>query len=403
MTKPSGASAVNRSSLFVSPEPPFPMIGGGPIRSASLFEYLAERSQVDVITFRQPGEPDPRARFPPGRAHSIYVVDLPLHSKSAPARLLRNLGRAWRGRPPLADRFSGFESEIGAALAGKRYDMAFIEHFWCAAYEPVLRRHCEQVYLDLHNIESVWHAKLAASENPAAGLIHQRFAQASEVQERELLPRFDALLVTSAADADRVRSLAPAAKCVVYPNALPEIARPSVQERNVIVFSGNLEYQPNILCIQYFQRRIWPSIRDACPGLIWEIIGKNPHLIEEVTRGDKRIHVIGPVADAVPHIASALVAVVPLLAGSGTRIKILEAWAAATAVVSTTIGAEGLDYRNEENLMIADAPSGFSDAVVQLVGDRQRRDHIGSLGRTQYERSYTWRSAFAALDRNLTC
>ena len=112
------------------------MIGGGPIRSASVLAYLAERSLVDVITFRQPGDPDPREAFPPGLAHSIWVVDLPLHSKSAPARIARNLGRAWRGRPPLIDRFSGFETQIKSALAGKRYGIAIIEHFWCASYLP---------------------------------------------------------------------------------------------------------------------------------------------------------------------------------------------------------------------------------------------------------------------------
>ena len=80
--KPSGASAANRRTLFLSPEPPFPMIGGGPIRSASVFEYLTQRSLVDVITFRQPGDPDPRERFPPGaRTLSLYVIDLPAHSK----------------------------------------------------------------------------------------------------------------------------------------------------------------------------------------------------------------------------------------------------------------------------------------------------------------------------------
>jgi len=403
MTKPSGVFDSRGKSLLLSPESPFPMIGGGPIRSASVFEYLTRRSEVDVITFRQPGSPDPRDSFPPGRAHRIDIIDLPVHSNSAPARLFRNLERAWHGRPPLTDRFSGFASRIESALAGRRYGTAIIEHFWCASYLELLRPHCACVYLDLHNIESVWHAKLAASENLLMGPIHRRFARASEVLERELLPRFDALLVTSEVDAERVRLLAPAAKCVVYPNALPDIAQPSVPERNVIVFSGNLEYRPNISAIQFFVRRVWPSVREQCPGLIWEIIGKNPHLIWGLVKGDDRIHVAGPVQDAVERIAAAKVAIVPLLAGSGTRIKILEAWAAGTAVISTTIGAEGLECETGENVIIVDEPSGFSEAVIDLARDQQMRAHIGLSGRRQYERRYTWKTAFAALDRNLTC
>jgi glycosyltransferase involved in cell wall biosynthesis len=401
--KPSGAFAANRRTLFLSPEPPFPTIGGGPIRSASLFEYLSERSQVDVITFRQSGDPDPRERFPPGRAHHIYVVDLPVHSKSAPARVLRNLKRAVHSRPPLMDRFSGFAAEIGRAIAGQQYDWALIEHFWCAEYEPLLRTHCKQVYLDLHNIESRWHAKLADTENQAVGLIYRRFAQASEKLERELFPRFDALLVTSDADGKRVLAIAPEAKCVIFPNALPYLQKPIRPERNSIVFSGNLEYQPNVSAVRYFRNSIWPSVRERCPLLSWEIIGKNPHSITGIVQGDDRIRIIGPVDDAVTAIAGAAVAVVPLLAGSGTRIKILEAWAAATAVVSTSIGAEGLDYRSGDNLMIADDPSGFSESVVSLVGSADRRQSLGLSGRKHYEESYTWGNAFAELDRNLTC
>jgi glycosyltransferase involved in cell wall biosynthesis len=120
-------------------------------------------------------------------------------------------------------------------------------------------------------------------------------------------------------------------------------------------------------------------------------------------QGDDRIRLIGPVDDAVVAIAGAAAAVVPLLAGSGTRIKILEAWAAGTAVVSTSIGAEGLEYLSGENLMIADDPSGFSEAVMSLVESGDRRQAIGLSGRTQYEQRYTWSTAFAELDRNLTC
>ena len=217
------------------------MTGGGPIRSASLFEYLAKRSLVDVITFRQPGDPDPRERFPVGRTHNIYVVDLPVHSKSTPARIIRNLARAARNKPPLTDRFSGFDRQISQAVAGQHYDLAVIEHFWCAQYEGLLRRHCEHLYLDLHNIESEWHASLALSGSTGANFIHRQFAQASVKLEKKLLPRFDALLVTSVHDGERVRELAPTAKCVIYPNALPEIGLPMKSERNVIVFTGNLE------------------------------------------------------------------------------------------------------------------------------------------------------------------
>ncbi len=402
MKKPSGGSASRPSALFVSPEPPFPIIGGGALRSASIFEYLQGRYRTDVITFRQPGAPDPRDRFPVGEARDIHVIDLPHHSKAPVARLGRNLNRALQGRPPLIDRFSGFEKEIAEAVSGQHYDVGVIEHFWCATYEAQLRSCCRRIILDLHNIESAWHAALAATESRATGLLYRRFADACRNLERELLPRFDQVLVTSGKDAARVGELCPDVTCCVYPNALPEIPRPSKAEREVIVFSGNLEYQPNISGIRYFRNEIWPTVRQSCPELIWEIIGKHPGAVTHCIDGDYRIRLVGEVEDAVPRIASAKVAIVPLLAGSGTRMKILEAWAAATAVVSTSIGAEGLEAVNGEHLIIADKAPDFASSVVRLVTHEPERVQIRDTGRGLFERSYTWPRAWETIEQCLT-
>ncbi len=102
--------------------------------------------------------------------------------------------------------------------------------------------------------------------------------------------------------------------------------------------------------------------------------------------------------DAVASLAEAQVAVVPLLAGSGTRLKILEAWAAGTAVVSTTLGAEGLDARDGEHLLLADQPDGFADAVSGLLASPMDRARIGAAGRRLYEQRYTWPGVWRDLE-----
>ena len=139
----------------------------------------------------------------------------------------------------------------------------------------------------------------------------------------------------------------------------------------MVVFSGNLEYHPNISAVRFFRRRVWPRLRARWPKLRWRLVGKNPRGVAAFTAGDARIEVTGPVPDAVPEIARAKVAVVPLLAGSGTRLKILEAWAAGVAVVSTSVGAEGLDARDGEHLLLADDAASFADAVDRLLRDRR--------------------------------
>src|SRR5579862_980092 len=165
MNKLSSASGTRPNALFLSPEAPYPAIGGGSLRSASLLEYLAREYAVHLITFREPGAPDPAQAVPPGRICRLDVLDLPYHSKRAAARTARNLSRAWRGSPPLIDRFAGFESALEPMLGDRHYDLAIVEHFWCAPYVDKLRPRSRRVVLDLHNIESEWHHNLAAGES----------------------------------------------------------------------------------------------------------------------------------------------------------------------------------------------------------------------------------------------
>ncbi len=384
-------------ALFLTPESPYPSIGGGPLRAASLLEYLAQHYSLDVIVFRQPGEADPRLAFPLGKVREIHVLDLPLHSKSTQARALRNGIRLLLNRPPLLDRFSGFGPSLDRIMSGRHYDVGIIEHFWCAPYLEQLRASCQSVVIDLHNIESSWHQRLAETSTAGPAMAHQRFAAAYRKMEGKLLPRFDQVLVTSTADRDLITPFVTPATITVYPNTLPQSPLPRKAEQFSIVFTGNLEYQPNISAVQFFHAKIWPRLREQWPGLIWEIIGKNPQAISNIVRGDPSIRLTGPVPDAVEAIARSRVAVVPVLAGSGTRVKILEAWAAATPVVSTTLGAEGLDCVSGESILIADGPAEFAEAVSNLMESAHERNRIGQAGRQLYETSYTWQAAWRSL------
>jgi len=367
--KPPGVPSMN-SALFLSPEPPIPGSGGGGLRSASLLEYLRRKYSVDVVDFT-----------------------LRPHSKSFAAKAWRNSMRLLRGVPPLFDRYSGYEDQLAARIGAAKYSLGVIEHFWCAAYAPLLRRRCEALVLDLHNIESDLAQTHARAANWPASWASARFASAYRKLEREWLPQFDILLAPSEEDALRIQH----PRVIVYPNALPEIACPQVPEEDCIVFSGNLEYHPNIEAVRWFRTSIWPRIRERCPATGWRLIGKNPEAVARWTSGDDRIRVIGPVEDAVAAIARAKIAVVPLLSGSGTRFKILEAWAAQRAVVSTPIGAAGLGAQDGRHLLIRESPEAFATAVDQLLGDAARRAALGQAGRQLYLDRFTWDAAWAKL------
>jgi glycosyltransferase involved in cell wall biosynthesis len=216
--------------------------------------------------------------------------------------------------------------------------------------------------------------------------------------ERRWLPRYDRVLVPSAEDAAVVRRLAPDARVAVYPNAIPRSSEPARGDEEAVVFSGNMEYHPNRTAVRYFRREIWPSLRQQAPNVVWRLVGKNPEAIAEFTAGDPRIEVAGAVGNAIAELARSRVAVVPLLAGSGTRLKILEAWAAGLPVVSTSIGAEGLGAHDGEHLLIADDPTGFGQATLQLLTRADLRRKLATAGRLLLDKEFTWETAWRNLE-----
>ena len=386
------------SALFLSPEAPYPLHGGGALRSASLLHGLARTHEVDLLVFRQPGAPDPRASLPAGLVRWVFVLDLPANRRDPLARVARNAVRLARRVPPLVDRFSGFGGRIAEMLAGSQYDLGIVEHSWCAAYWDQISAVCRQTVLDLHNVESVLHARCAADRSERAAFAHRVFRRAALDLERRWFPRYSRILTASEADAGLVRAIAPEARITVYPNAIPLVPEPAHADENVIAFSGNLEYHPNISAVRFFRTEVWPLLREQCPDLVWRLIGRNPAAVARYTSGDARIEVTGPVPDAVEALARCRVAVVPIRTGSGTRFKILEAWAAGVAVVSTTLGAEGLPVENGDNLLLADTPADFAQAVTRLLNCCTLRQGFGSAGRLLLEKEFTWQAAWKKLN-----
>jgi glycosyltransferase involved in cell wall biosynthesis len=391
-------AAPKPGALLLCPETPYPLAGGGALRTASLLHHLNRGYDVDLIVFRQPGAADPRGQLPVGLARHLTVLDLPANGRSFASRALRNASRVARRIPPLVDRFSAFGDAIAAAVKDRSYEIGVIEHFWAAPYVEEIAGVCRRTILDLHNVESVLHARCAEVEGPAAAMAHRIFGNASLDLERRYFLRFSTVLAASQQDAETVRSIAPGARVTVYPNALPPTPLPPRGDDEAIVFSGNMEYHPNRAAVRYFRAAIWPLLRDRWPRLTWRLVGKNPDAIRCFTGGDPRIELVGPVENAVVELARSLVAVVPLLSGSGTRLKILEAWAAGLPVVATPLGAEGIPVRNGETVLLADTPHTFADAVTRLLTCTELRHKLGEAGRSLLEKEFTWETAWGKLD-----
>ena len=298
----------------------------------------ADDTTPTLLVFRQPGADDPAKSHTAGLvAAHLAVIDLPANRRTAAARAARNALRVARRVPPLVDRFAGFGARGGGARQGRRYDIGIVEHFWCAPYLEQLAAVCGRTVLDLHNVESVLHQRCAAADGGAAGIGASRLRSAPRANWSGVA----AALRRGAGDVggrcrDGPRDRARRARCGLSERDPARRRCRRGGDDEAIVFSGNMEYHPNRSAVRFFRREVWPLLRERWPRLVWRLVGKNPEAVREFTSGDPRIEVAGAVDDAVAELARCRAAVVPLLAGSGTRLKILEAWAAGLPVVSTT-------------------------------------------------------------------
>jgi glycosyltransferase involved in cell wall biosynthesis len=384
--------------VMLAPEPPYPLQGGGAYRTASLLHYFARFAEVDLIQFSETGQP---ALLPAGLVRHQHVIPLPPHSKGTLARYLRNARRALQGVPPLIDRLAGFSAQVEKALGSEHYDLGIVEHFWCAPYLDQMRRHATHTLLDLHNIESVLDARCAEWSSGLLRAGHQRFARAYRICEAALLPEYSLVLTASTHDAELAQSIAPTANIAVYPNALPLTLAPTPPEQNRLVFSANFEYHPNIDAVQFLLRDIWPAVRQAHPGLELCLVGRGHASVRIYTAGADGVQVTGPVDDALAEIAQAKIVLAPLRIGSGTRVKILEAWAAARPVIATPLAAEGLDVRDQENIILAHDVPLIISSIGRLLGNPEERKRLGTAGRHTFEHKYSWPAAWQGLELTL--
>jgi glycosyltransferase involved in cell wall biosynthesis len=217
------------------------------------------------------------------------------------------------------------------------------------------------------------------------------------VLERVLVPRFQSICLAAQEDCERIGKRYPGPRVVHLPNAVfsPRAAppAPTAGSARALLFVGTLDYLPNEDGVHYFCTQILPLVRERCPpGVHVRLVGAHPRdRVTNLSR-DPGVEVLANVPDVAQYYADAGVVIVPLRAGSGTRIKILEAFSYRRPVVSTTIGAEGLSVANGQQLLIADQPEAFADACVRLMEDPE-------LAATIAASAWDWLLANHSIDR----
>jgi glycosyltransferase involved in cell wall biosynthesis len=254
-----------------------------------------------------------------------------------------------------------------------------------------------------HNIRSVVrHRTFRAADNRIQKIYAYTQWRKMLRYEQDYCRRFSAVVAFSPVDREILLHEFGLENVYEFPPAVDsEFFHPLTTERNLteLLFVGTMNYNANLDAVLYFSHRVLPRIAAAIPNVRFTIVGRNPP--EEVlalAKANSRITVTGTVEDVRPYYARGGCCVVPLRIGSGRRVKIYEAMAMGTPVVSTTIGAEGLPVSNGENLLIADNEKQFADAIIRVLSDKAMSDKLARQGR-QFVTTQGWKEAATAFEK----
>ncbi len=271
-----------------------------------------------------------------------------------------------------------------------------------AIYLPLVRQlqpRAKLIY-DAHNAEYALQSVIAHVESGTRDrLLPSLYSriQARRIArfERTICAQADAVIAVSAEDAEALKPFRPDQRIYVLANGIfvDDYTTPyqSLELRgSVLVFTGKMDYRPNIDAMQWFTSAILPKIRAQCPDARLYIVGQKPHASLQPLREDDDIEVTGWVAQVQPFLQAAQVYIAPLRMGSGTRLKILEALAAGCAVVATSAAVAGLSPETRDALVIADSEPAFAEAVIRLLKQPDERHKLGQQGQQIVRKFYDW-------------
>jgi sugar transferase (PEP-CTERM/EpsH1 system associated) len=385
--------------LHFAPRVCWPLDTGAKLRNYHLARVLARQTRVTLLAFNHHDESLPSVENP-----YEQVIAVKRDAAYTFTKVLRGL---W-GRTPLPVlnyTTDSMKKALEGILDEKDFDVVQVEGIHLMVYLPIIRsaRKRPLVICDWHNIESELMRQYSRREpNLLRRAYAGKTARLMSEFESRALDEFDAHVVVSQKDAERLRNLNSDARVFVIENGVDTgyysdtqvekaaAARCDAPGKNRIVFVASMDYHANIEGAVSFAREVWPSLRARQPELVFTIVGRDPSREVRALALRPGIEVTGTVDDVRPFYRNAVAAIVPLNVGGGSRLKILEAMAAGVPVVSTTLGAEGLDVRHGENILIADTSEQLAEAIVSVVEDQEQRNRLGTAGRALVSNHYEW-------------
>jgi polysaccharide biosynthesis protein PslH len=382
--------------LQIAPRLCWPLDTGAKLRNYHLGRVLAKQVPTSLLAFRDRKSPNSISAL-----ERVYeqVITVPRDAAYSVGKILRG-GFGSTPLPVLNYTTESMRQSLERLLAEKDFDLIQIESIHLMSYLATIRaaRNRPLVVCDWHNVESELIERYSQREK---SVLRKRYARRTARLmsdfERRALVEFDAHVVVSARDAERLRAHQADVRIFVVENGVDTAWYSDVKSETEhllqrLVFVGSMDYHANIDGAISFAREVWPEVHAHHPELVFSIVGKDPPPeVRELAR-TPGIEVTGTVDDVRPFYREAIAAVVPLNVGGGSRLKILEAMAAGVPVVSTTLGAEGLEVTASQNILIADTNLELVEAIDQIVENQSLHAKIITGGRTLISERYDWSS-----------
>jgi glycosyltransferase involved in cell wall biosynthesis len=273
--------------------------------------------------------------------------------------------------------------------------------------DPAIQKRLDgaTVVLDQHNdVARVW-TRIAEHGSVSRRLLAVWNIRQVRRARKRLLPMVDVVLSVSDTDTDAMRQTVPAGVPIwTVPNGVDtEAIRPTDNpDRLSVILVGSMDVDMNVDAATWFADGIWPHVLDKVPAAEFVIVGRQPQPAVRALSQRDGIYVTGTVDDVQPYYEEAAVATAPFRLGGGTKLKMLEAMAAGTPIVSTSVGAQGLAAEPGRHLRVADDPAGFANAVVDMLRDTDARDRIAGEARALVEERYAWSSIYGEAVKRVT-
>lgn len=399
--------------LYLTQVLPYPLNSGAKIRQYYVLRHLAPRHDVTLVSFvREDDRPEFLSHLA-GICQAVHTVPM----RRSLARNLRAAALSFLGQRSatiLRDEISEMHTLLRYLVREEPYDVVHADQTSMAQYALYARDRAggqPKLLLDAHNAMYRIPERLADGEaNPLKRWLLRREARMLQRYERGAYAQFDHVVFVTDVDREVLGGQLLAQRSQAGQRDLPMTTIPicvdpsartmveRVSHPRAVTHLGTMFWPPNIEGVLWFGREVWPLVRAQVPDARFVVIGKNPPQDVQNLALQEGIEVTGYVEDPVPYLTETAAFVVPLHSGGGMRVKIVDAWCWGMPIVSTTIGAEGIDVRDGENVLLADTPDQFARMVVRLLDEPSLGARLSHNGRRWVEERYNWRTVYGAWD-----